>query len=184
MNECKIRPDLLYKLEINQDELENGYPSEGKYVEFVQRFLNEPENTGQDSSMLNFLGLQYLSDKSCADCVEAILGTCVKTIGIERTFKVLEMLEIVPRNGMDITKLLKKKLRSPRIRTDITNDDVDYFLVNHKKLEGLVLFHYFKREKISFVASRRFYHGYFGFFHIKKLINHPIFHSKTAYLHL
>lgn len=130
-----MRPDLLYKLEVNQDELENGYPSDEKFFDFVQRFLNEPENSGHDSSMQNFLGLQSLSDKTCADCIEAILGTCVKTVGIERTFKVLEMFEIVPRNGMDVTKMLQRKLRSPRIRTNISNDEVDYFLVNYKKLE-------------------------------------------------
>lgn len=72
------------------------------------------------------------------DCIEAILGTCVKTVGIERTFKVLEMLEILPRTEFDITRLLQNKLRSPRIRTDISNEDVDYFLVNHRKLETAI----------------------------------------------
>lgn len=131
-----MKPDLLYQLSVNEDEMESGYPSDEKFYEFVQRFLNEPETSGEDSSMLNFLGLQRMSDKTCADCIEAILGTCVKTIGIERTFKVLEMFEIVPRsNGEDITKMLQEKLRSPRIRTGISNDDVDCFLINHRKLE-------------------------------------------------
>lgn len=131
-----MKPDLLYQLYINEDEMENGYPSDEKFYEFAQRFLNESEASGEDSSMLNFLGLQRMSDKTCADCIEAILGTCVKTIGIERTFKVLEMLEMVPRtNGEDITKMLQKKLSSPRIRTDISNHDVDSFLTNHSKLE-------------------------------------------------
>lgn len=138
MKDCKINPELLYDLKLNEDELENGYPSDEKFFAFVQQFLNEPESNDEDSSMLNFLGLQNMSDKTCADCIEAILGTCVKTVGIERTFKVLEMFEILPRNDMDITRMLQQKLSSPRIRTNISDDAVDYFLVNHNKLEKAI----------------------------------------------
>lgn len=139
MIEFQIRPDLLYELKINNDELENGCPSDEKFLEFVRKFLNESEHSGEDTSMQNFLGLQTMSDKMCADCIEAILGTCVKTIGIERTFKVLEMLDILPRHtDIDVTQMLQNELRSPRIRTDISNDDVDYFLVNHTKLEDAI----------------------------------------------
>lgn len=137
MRDLKIKPDLLYDLALTEDELESGQPSNDKLIEFLQSFLDEPENSDDNSSsMLNFLGWQRMSDKTCADCVEAILGTCVKTVGIERTFKVLEMLEIVPRiDDLDITKMLQTKLRSPRIRTDISNEEVDDFLVNYKTLE-------------------------------------------------
>lgn len=135
MRESKTNPDLLYQLHISEDEMERGSLSEEKFDEFKQRFLIETENSGEDSTMLNFLGLQRMSDKTCADCIEAILGTCVKTVGIERTFKVLEMLEIIPRDGQDITKMLQVNLRSPRIRTCISNDEVDSFLVNHRRLE-------------------------------------------------
>lgn len=135
MREYEIKPDLLYDLAITEDELEDGHPSDEKIFDFVQKFLNVLESSGEATTMQNFLGLQSISDKTCADCIEAILGTCVKTVGIERTFKVLEMFEIVPRTGNDITKMLQKKLRSPRIRTNISNDEVDYFLVNHKILE-------------------------------------------------
>lgn len=134
MKDFKVKPDLLYDLKLTEDELESGQPSNDKLYEFLQRFLDEPENSDDNSSP--FLGLRRMSDKTCADCIEAILGTCVKTIGIERTFKVLEMFEIIPRSkDVDITKMLQKKLRSPRLRTDISNEEVDYLLVNHENLE-------------------------------------------------
>lgn len=137
MKDCDIKPDLLYDLAITEDELENGCPSDAKIVELVKKFPEflKPEDESEFSSAENFLGIQTIKDKTCADCVEAILGACVKSVGIERSFKVLEMLEIVPRNGMDITKMLQKKLRSPRIRTNISNEEVDNLLVNHKILE-------------------------------------------------
>lgn len=137
MKDLKIKPDLLHDLSLTEDELESGQPSNDKLIEFLQRFLEEPEISDEDNSspMSNFLGQQRMSDKTCADCIEAILGTCVKTVGIERTFKVLEMFEIVPQSDSDITKMLQKKLRSPRMRTDINNEEVDEFLVNYKTLE-------------------------------------------------
>lgn len=139
MNEYQIRPDLLYDLKINDEELEIGDPSDEKLIEFLQKFANELDNIGQPSSMQNFLGRQTMSDKTLADAIEAILGTCVNTIGTERSFKVLELLKILPENkDTDITGMLQKTLRSPRIRTNISDDDVDYFLVNHKQLERAI----------------------------------------------
>lgn len=139
MKDLKIKPDLLCDLKLTEEECESGEPSKDKLIEFLERFLDEPENSEYTSpSMLNFLGLRQLSDKSCADCIEAILGTCVKTVGIERTFKVLEMFEIVPRGDADITKMLQKKLCSPRIRTDISNEEVDDSLVNSNILEQTI----------------------------------------------
>lgn len=78
------------------------------------------------------------SDKTCADCIEAILGACVKSIGIGRTFKVLQMFQILPETNTDITNILQTKLRSPRIRADVRDHEVDYFLTNHQQLEASI----------------------------------------------
>lgn len=132
-----MTPDLLRKLKITKEELESSQLKQDTYAAFVEYFLEDAWISGDESPMQCFIGMQRMSDKACADCVEAILGTCVKTIGIERTFKVLEMLEILPRpsDGTEISQLLHVKLRSPRIRTNIHDHEVDYFLTNYKKLE-------------------------------------------------
>lgn len=130
-----MTPDLLYKLSLTDAETETGEINDQHLRDFLQRFTDESHMGGEESTMQNFLGKQRIADKTCADCVEAILGACVKSIGIERTFKVLQMFEILPKNGMDISKILQVKLRSPRLRTDIRDHDVDYFLTNHQLLE-------------------------------------------------
>lgn len=130
-----MTPDLLHKLKLTDNELEQCQLDANTYAAFVKYFLDDNYIGGEDSPMQSFLGMQRMSDKTCADCVEAILGTCVKTIGIERTFKVLEMLGILPSNGNDISRMLHTKLQSPRIRTNIRDHEVDYFLPNYKKLE-------------------------------------------------
>lgn len=139
MKEFKVNPHLLYDLEMSKVELENGYPSNKNLEAFRRKISTEWNSGGEDSSMQMFLGMQRVSDKACADCIEAILGACVKTVGIERTFKLLEMLEIVPCNdGEDIARMLHIKLSSPRTRANADEDDVDNFLVNSKKLEEAI----------------------------------------------
>lgn len=137
MKKKNITPDLLYKLTLSNTELVSGRLNQETLAAYVQMIGNDSDSNagGEDSLMQNFLGMQRLSDKTCADCVEAILGTCVKTIGIERTFKVLEMFGILPNNDIDISHMLHTELRSPRIRTDILDHEVDYFLANHSMLE-------------------------------------------------
>lgn len=135
MKQFDVTPNLLYQLELSENEMQNGTPDDDNLLNFVQKF-ETAETGGLDSTMQNFIGKQRMSDKTCADCVEAILGVCVQSIGVERSFKVLQMLEILPRNGVeDITRMLQNKLKSPRIRTNIQNHEVDYFLANHEKLE-------------------------------------------------
>lgn len=139
MKEYEITPDLLYKLVLTKNELEGGHLKKETCIEYIQKFSDESNLGGEDSSMQNFLGKQRMSDKTCADCIEAILGTCVKTVGIERTFKVLEMLCILPTSdGIDISQMLRVKLKSPRIRTNIRDREVDDFLANRKKLENSI----------------------------------------------
>lgn len=110
---------------------------------FFQQFVNNPNSYGDpasvESSMQNFLGMQRVADKTAADCVEAILGACTKSIGIQRTFKMLQLFSILPdkkiSDNRDISEMLNVKLQSPRIRTNISDRDVDEFLTNHNVLE-------------------------------------------------
>lgn len=142
MKEFSVTPDLLYKLELSQNELECGEVDQDNVISYLQLFLKEISVGGEESSMQNFLGKQRMADKTCADCVEAILGSCIKSIGIERTFKVLEMFGILPSSDVDITRMLQTKLRSPRIRTNIPDHEVDYFLANHKQLEKSIGYYF------------------------------------------
>lgn len=136
MKEYNVTPDLLYKLILSKNELEAGEVSNANLLAYIQKFMNDAFVGGDESSMQNFLGKQRMSDKTCADCVEAILGTCVKSIGVERTFKVLQMLDILPKkDGIDISTMLQQKLKSPRIRTNISDYEIDNFLANYQKLE-------------------------------------------------
>lgn len=141
--QCK--PDILNSLELSAEEVEAGEVSfetekdkekKKKKEAFLLELGNECSVRGPDCALLNFLDMHQVADKTVADAVEAILGTCVKSIGIERSFKVLEMFGILPiSNEWDITTMLRRKLISPRIRTNIRDHEVNEMITNYKVLE-------------------------------------------------
>ena len=140
MKELKAAPNLLYYLVHSPEEFQAGESSNntlGQFFEKVGQMMTD--HSSEETSMLNFLGLQRVNDKVSADCVEAILGACIQSIGVERSFKVLQEFKILPGlpNGC-ITRMLENKLSSPRIRTNIRDNDVDSFLPNHKDLEEII----------------------------------------------
>lgn len=85
--------------------------------------------------MLHLMDKQLICDKSLADCVEAIIGACITRIGLERGFKLLNMLNIFPDGDDDYTHMLRTAYRQPRLRSSIKNHEVDAYLINHSHLE-------------------------------------------------
>lgn len=132
----KIKPELLYELAVSDTELKNGCVLIEEHQPFFQQMAKKTSiGGGNDSTMLNFLDAQQVADKTIADSVEAIFGTCVKSIGIDRSFKVLQMFKILPDDGTDVTKILQQKLISPRVRANVQDNEIDLFLTNYRDLE-------------------------------------------------
>lgn len=117
--------------------MQNGEPITSTTCDFIQMLTNvDPMKEGQNTSMFNFIDKQRVSDKSLADCVEAIIGACITRIGIERGFKLLNMLRIFPDGGGDYTHMLRTAYRQPRLRSSIKDIEVDTYLINHSHLEA------------------------------------------------
>lgn len=141
LKEINASPRTLFSLELSEAERELGEASRDSLQDFFQKVdadltVSSGEADPERTSMQTFLGRQAVSDKVCADCVEAILGCCVKSIGVPRSFKILEVFKILPaiKDG-NIMAMLDQKLKSPRIRTNISDNDIDSFLTNYPKLE-------------------------------------------------
>lgn len=99
--------------------------------------LNETEKPESTSSMNNFLSLQHVSDDAVADCLVAIIGACLPTLGLERSFALLQFFNILPETeGIDIRQLLKTKVGgSPRLRSSIQDAEIDRLLLNRRNFE-------------------------------------------------
>lgn len=136
MIEIDANPRVLFQLVVSAAERELGQVSQDTLKEFFHKILKDLGELPERSSMQAFLGRQSVSDKTCADCVEAILGCCVKSIGVPRSFQILETLNILPPvSGKNIMGMLQQKLKSPRIRTNISDSEVDSFLTNYNQLQ-------------------------------------------------
>lgn len=133
-------PRALFGIDLTDSEREHGEAAQEDLIQLIERIridTNFLVNTASERSpMLQFIGQQSVADKTCADCIEAILGCCLEAAGVERTFKALELFGIIPKiQNHDISKMLEKKLTAPRIRTNISDSEVDAFLINYAILE-------------------------------------------------
>lgn len=143
MRDFDAPPQLLFGLEASQEEFYSGEVGQENLFQFFSQFQNTVSTFNSDSdretSMQNFLRRQSVSDKTIADCVEAILGAGLKSFGVRHTLKMLQMFNILPtERAGDITKMLDNKLSSPRIRTNISDREVDDFLTNYAELENSI----------------------------------------------
>ena len=122
---------------MSNDEIKNGNISEEHLTEFLSQFLQKMPNYNEKSMMNSFLSRQQVSDKTVADCIEAILGACLLSLGIERSFNILKLFKILPNNpNTDYSQLLQTQFASPRLRTNIANQEIDAFLINAHRLEN------------------------------------------------
>ncbi|KAG4075988.1 hypothetical protein HA402_003814 [Bradysia odoriphaga] len=134
--EMNMSPNIIDKLNLNAEEIKSGALSQQTLFDYVQGFLDEPENQNIESTMLQFFGEQRISDKSVADCVESILGACVVSLGIERSLPLLKMIGILPDdNHRNYSLMLREPFAEPRLKSDVTNRKIDDLLLNCDRIE-------------------------------------------------
>lgn len=138
--ELDASPHVLYRLQLNDDEVHSGTVNLDTMNSFFTQMLNEDEKTESlqtTSSINNYFSLQHVSDDAVADSLVAIIGACVPTLGLERSFALLQLFNILPETeGMNIGQLLKSKIGgSPRLRSTIGDAEIDKFLFNRRTFE-------------------------------------------------
>lgn len=142
MLKLNASPETLNNINASEAEFFNGCLTDDALIEFFQSFLHRSEEADQqtnENAMFVFLGRQRVSDKAAADAVEAILGACLKSFGVPTNLKLLEMFGILPpRENFDISQMLNIQLKSPRLRANIADCDVDNFLLSPIDLEKII----------------------------------------------
>lgn len=133
MNVTGVSPFMLCQLALDNDEVNSGIVKEKTLSDFIRSFQQEPF---QESTFITMLGKRFVSDKACADSLEAILGVCVKNLGVERSFAMLNFFGICPKDpSKNITELMRRISYTPRLKPDIKDAAIDSYLVNYKELE-------------------------------------------------
>lgn len=126
---------ILYKLSLSEEEVMTANVDSDKLENFMT--LLEPKNKNLDPSpMQSYLSQQVMHDKIPADAVEALLGVCVDTVGVKRSFKMLSYLGILPVENL--MGMLDVKIENQRLKTDISSKELDTFLVNPARIEEII----------------------------------------------
>ncbi|XP_053683458.1 endoribonuclease Dcr-1-like [Sabethes cyaneus] len=127
---------ILCKLQLSEAEVKSGTVNSEKLRAFMT-LLNADNTNVEPSPMQNYLSQQMMNDKVAADAMEALLGVCVSSVGVKRSFKMLSYLGILPKT-QDLMTMLDGKIQNQRLKTDISPSEVDAFLVNHTRIEEIL----------------------------------------------
>lgn len=137
-----LSPRDFYSLHLTAKEIEEGKCSPDKLETIVKTCIKNQElvagnvQLDPDNDMNTYIYKDVLRDKVVADTLEALLGVCVKNYGIHRTFRMLEFFDICkPDKDRPLRNLLDLKLSSEQLRTNITAQEVNGFLLNCEYLE-------------------------------------------------
>ncbi|KAL7738529.1 hypothetical protein ACLKA6_006834 [Drosophila palustris] len=136
-----VGPHNLRNIAITEEEVfGNGKCGIESFRSFVETCHSNQHShhAGLDfSSEVNFcVGQVKMADKLIADTLEALLGVIVKNYGLLHGFRMLEYFGIFKQDiGKPLPQLLDLELGSKRMRANISQHEVDGFLINHAHLE-------------------------------------------------
>lgn len=136
ISDLDVSPQHLHQVELSATEMRQGRPELETCDKFLEKLVHvQAAGNDHKSPMYAFMGMHRLVDKTVADSIEAILGTCVTTVGIDRCFNVLRLLRIFPDPRTDYSLLLKAKLTQPRLRSNVSAERYDELLINYQRIE-------------------------------------------------
>ncbi|XP_070496244.1 endoribonuclease Dcr-2 isoform X2 [Chironomus tepperi] len=124
INDKRMLTSLLDVTEsLSDSEVENGLMNDENLRLFKSNALMDTDGDDQEStttidrSFIGFIDKKVIGDKIIADCVEALLGCTVSSVGIDATYKLCQKLKILP----ETQNLLSEKI-NPRIvhESDLT----------------------------------------------------------------
>lgn len=127
---------ILYKLKMSEEEIQTGTIAEEKYQDFITE-LDLKTQSLDTSPMQNYLSQQAMGDKMPADSMEAMLGVCVSTVGIKRSLRLLTFLGILPKRE-NLMTLLDERIENQRLKADVSNREVDSFLISPGRIERIL----------------------------------------------
>ncbi|XP_046751680.1 endoribonuclease Dicer isoform X2 [Diprion similis] len=110
---AEVSPNILYNLKISKEEQLSGYLSSNTIQEIQEKVCGWEGGDAQ-SGLEHFLCVQTVSDKTVADCVEALIGVYLQSTGIEGAAKLLQWFQIIPRE-IPINIVLVEKPKNPLI---------------------------------------------------------------------
>ncbi|XP_028170236.1 endoribonuclease Dicer isoform X1 [Ostrinia furnacalis] len=144
INSRQIRPTFLIGMCFSREEALQGSLSEESLEVIQRRYIDcdgaadaEPEGRAQ-VAMQAYIRSQAVSDKSVADCVEALVGTYLLSGGILAAVKLLEWMRVLPPQD-HFAQLLHKSVSTVLTERKAELKDIDFLLNNcGKDIENIM----------------------------------------------
>ena len=133
MRELKVSPHLLYRLDISDEENNTVTLSQDTMFNFISKFLDESDSQLDDSAMNNFLTIQPVADDIVASSLVSIVGCSFASMGIERTFRLIKLFNILPKD--DCNLMMKLQFKNPRLRKNISDSEITGLMTNYEEIE-------------------------------------------------
>ncbi|XP_067000048.2 endoribonuclease Dcr-2 [Anabrus simplex] len=137
LREANLCPNLLYEVQLPREDQLKGELSPNTKRKLEAQLLEWEHDNTLSSSAEFYIGNHIVSDKSVADCVEAVLGAYLKGYGVEGAAKLLGWFEIIPPTTADVCKLLKSPANTAFIDAKTNKLEDVYFHLPYLEIEKL-----------------------------------------------
>lgn len=155
LEEKQIRPTFMISVQFPPWEALSGELSRESLDSIREHHdtgAGEVELEGQaQNAMQCYIHAQAVSDKTVADCVEAIIGTYLLSGGILGAVKVLEWMEILPPKDM-FAKYLNKTVPTVITEKKATEKDINFLLDYSRQDVEAILNYQFKDPSLLLEA--------------------------------
>ncbi|GAB0088496.1 endoribonuclease dcr-1 [Sergentomyia squamirostris] len=129
IQEMNLVPNAIMRLECSNWEVMTGHLNVQNTEKVLELFSREDQaEVGKIYPMNVFLGKHLVSDKTVSDTVEALLGVYLASVGIQKSFRLLNYFNILP-SDLNMDHLLINQKIEPRISPNVTMDDIDAHLI-------------------------------------------------------
>lgn len=144
MSNINASAHCLNRIALTTAEVRKGAPNEDNLFAFLQQFLNEPSATPQtDTSMNNYLSLQHITDDIVAKSLVAIIGACLRPLGLTRSFYLLNVFKILPDDDINLINMLQHQW--PQSNASATKEEINEHFINIKSLEATLNYEFKNR---------------------------------------
>ncbi|XP_076178399.1 endoribonuclease Dcr-2 isoform X3 [Ptiloglossa arizonensis] len=118
---AEVSPNVLYEIQIPEEEQCSGCISEAT-KSVMQAKVLDWETAKSQTGIEHYLGVQTVSDKTVADCVEALIGVYLTSMGIKGAATLLKWFKMLPKE-VNIDTLLFDNSTNV-----ICEENVNYFM--------------------------------------------------------
>ncbi|XP_055693642.1 endoribonuclease dcr-1 isoform X2 [Lutzomyia longipalpis] len=145
IRELKLTPNAVMRLDCTEWEVINGRLNLERESEILEQFAKEHGEIAESVYPVNVhLGKHYVSDKTVSDAIEGILGVWCASVGIKKSFKILNYFQILP-HDVDMENLLRNQKIEPRLSPNVTNGDIDCLLINYTEVQRKLQYEFHDR---------------------------------------